>query len=82
MAQPLRIVLNRAGVRQLLNSPEVLADIAARSQRIAQRAGEGFTPATERGRNRVRGSVRTASRAARLAEAKQRALTQAINAGR
>lgn len=80
-----RIVLNRAGVRNLLRSPEVAADIARRAAAIAAAAssGEGeFGHDVKIGKNRAHGMVWTDDQAAREAEATSRSLTRAIDAGR
>jgi hypothetical protein len=77
-----RIVLNRSAVRDLLRSQAIQADIGARARRIAAAAGDGFEVDEGVGRNRARASVRTVSHEGRYAEATQRALTRAIDAGR
>lgn len=77
-----RIVLNRKGVRQLLRSPEVLADLDRRAKQIAAAAGSGMEPSAMVGKGRARASVITATSGAREAEATRRALTRAIDAGR
>ena len=79
---PPRVRLNRKGVRELLRSREVLSDLERRANAIAAAAGEGMEVDSEIGRNRARASVRTATREAVLAEAQQRALTRALDAGR
>lgn len=79
---PPRVRLNRKGVRELLQSREVLSDLERRANAIAAAAGEGMEVDSEIGRNRARASVRTATREAVLAEAQQRALTRALDAGR
>lgn len=78
----LRIVLNHAGVRELLRSPEVQRDLERRAQNIAAAAGEGMEVSTERGATRARATVITATFEARYREATDRALTRAIDAGR
>ena len=81
----LRIELNRAGVAQLLKSPEVQADLAARATRIANAAaasGGIFGHETTVGPRRAHAIVYTDDTAARKAEATDRALTRAIDAGR
>jgi len=78
----IRIELNRDGVRQLLQSPEVLGDLKRRAQRIAVVAGPGFEVRAGNGPNRARASVGTTDHASRRAEAENRALTRAIDAGR
>lgn len=82
MARPVRVVLNRKGVRELLRSQQVLADLEARAQRIANAAGEGMEAEAEIGRNRARASVHTATPEAVRAEAESRALTRSLDAGR
>ena len=82
MATSVRIVLNRKGMRQLLRSPEVLADLKRRAEAIAAAAGSGMEVSAMVGRNRARASVITATSEARNAEATSRALTRAIDAGR
>lgn len=80
-----RIVLNRAGVRELLRSPEVQADLQARAERIRDAAGgeaAGFESSSVVGQNRARASVITATAEAMVAEAAHRTLTRAIDAGR
>lgn len=82
MANDVRVVLNHANIAKLLKSPVVRADLEARAQRIAAAAGEGMEMESMIGRTRARASVRTATRAARVAEATNRALTNALDAGR
>jgi hypothetical protein len=82
------VTLNRKGVRQLLRSSEVLDDLGRRAEAIEEAAnaaaGEpgAFEWDAEVGSNRARASVRTASREGMIAEAKDRALTRSIDAGR
>lgn len=82
MATPVKIELNSAGVKALLRSPEILADLRARAERIAAAAGEGFEADSMIGRSRARADVFTETFAARRAEATGRALTRAVDAGR
>lgn len=77
-----RIKLNREGVRELLRSPEVLADLTARAERIAARAGPGHVVESDVGDNRARAVVITSTVEAMVAEARDRNLTRAIDAGR
>lgn len=77
-----RIELNRAGVRSLLRSPEMLADLERRAQRIAAAAGDGFEADAAIGPRRARSSVRTASFAAMRAEATGHRLLRSLDAGR
>lgn len=75
-----RIRLNSAGVRDLLRSLE--PDLAARAARIARAAGPGFESSSTSGRNRALAQVWAETPEAMRAEAKDRALTRAIDAGR
>jgi hypothetical protein len=79
---PSRLVLNRAGVRSILKSPGVLADLTARANRVASVAGPGHIVDSEIGPNRARASVRTDTFAAAKREAESRNLTRAIDAAR
>lgn len=78
----IRIELDKKGVSELLNSPEVLADLRSRAERIAAAAGPGMVVDTFKGHDRVHATVRTDTPEAMKAEAENRALTRAIIAGR
>lgn len=82
MAGTVRVVLNSAGVRALLRSEAVRADLERRAKAIAEAAGEGFVAESRITGLRARASVRTDTADARAAEATDRALTRAIDAGR
>lgn len=71
-----------AAFRALLQSEEVAAELEVRAQAIAATAGPGHEVETYVGRNRVRVTVRTETREAMLAEAQDRTLTNALDAGR
>lgn len=77
-----RVQLNRGNVRKLLRSEEVQANLKARADRIAAAAGPGMEAGVTVGPNRARTSVITATPEAMLAEATDRKLTRAIDAGR
>lgn len=77
-----RIKLNHKGVRALLRSPQVLADLERRARAIAAAAGPGHRVESGVGRNRARAAVVTETPEARHAEATERNLTRAIDAGR
>lgn len=77
-----RIKLNHNGIRQLLRSPEVSRDLEERARRIAAAAGPGHEVDVTAGPNRARASVRTVTAEAVTAEAVDRNLTRAIDAGR
>lgn len=77
-----RIKLNSAGVRELLKSPGVQADLKRRAERIKNAAGPGHEVEMFVGRNRARASVRTATIDAMVAERAHQTLTRAIPAGK
>lgn len=77
-----RIQLNHSGMRALLRGPEIKADLERRANAIAATAGEGFDVDVHVGRNRARADVATATWGAKYAEAVDRTLTRAIDAGR
>lgn len=77
-----RVVMNGSGVRDLLRSPGVRADLERRGEAIAQSAGTGYETQTWLGRRRARVTVRTATRQARIDEARHHRLIQALSAGR
>lgn len=83
MSKPtVRVVLNRSGMRAVLRSAVVMADLQRRAEQIATVAGSGMEPSSMVGKNRARASVITATQEAREAEAFGRALTRSIDAGR
>lgn len=77
-----KLKLNSNNIGKLLKSREVQADLKARADRIAAAGGEGMQASISVGRTRARASVITATTKARLAEAKDRRLTRALDAGR
>ncbi|ALY09967.1 neck protein [Arthrobacter phage Pumancara] len=93
MAEEVKVVLNDAGIRQLMNSPEVQAHLLQAAERMA-RAAEGrasstntfedeparFEASVRPGKTRARASVITANKEARIAEATDRSLTSSIDA--
>jgi hypothetical protein len=74
--------MNPDEVGKLLKSPEVVRDLRRRVNNIAAAAGPGFLASVVVGRHRARGSVITATQQARAAEARNRALTKALDRGR
>lgn len=83
----IKIKLNPPGPRELMQGPEIQADIARRAAAIAAAAGSGrhggeFGHDVVSGRTRVHGMVWTEDFDAMLAEAVDRALTRAVDAGR
>jgi hypothetical protein len=82
MAGRIKIEMNPEGVRAVLQSDGVRADLHRRAAAIAAAAGEGMEADSRIGANRARASVYTATPEAMRAEAEDRALTSAIDAGR
>lgn len=81
MAEKLK--LNHDGIRQVLFSPVTVQTISGIANRIASAAGDGMeVRSLERGGNRPRVAVVTATFEAMYAEATTRALTRAVDAGR
>ena len=75
-----KVVMNPAGVRALLNAPGVVAD---RAERIRAAAGPGFFVRRRDKRiNRYSSQVRTADDEGRRAQAESNALMKALDAGR
>lgn len=81
MARP-RVQLHRNAVRALLKSDEVREDLERRADAIAEAAGDGYERDSEIGPNRARASVRTVTLDAARAEARDRRLLRALDAGR
>lgn len=79
---PFVLKINKAGIRELLKSPAIQADLERRAQQIAAAAGPGMEVSTQQGENRARATVITATTEARAAEANNRSLTAALDAGR
>lgn len=78
-----RIEINDAAAVELLKSPEILAELQRRAQDIATAAGRGqwdVTPGQTPTRARV--SIGTGDHEARTAEATNRSLLSALDAGR
>lgn len=77
-----KIEWNLPGFTQILRSQAVFDDLAARAQRIADAAGDGFEPHTSVYPTRAASIVVAATYAARRAESVDKVLTKAIDAGR
>jgi hypothetical protein len=84
MATDIRIEVNQAGIRELLKSEEVRADLSARAHRIAAAAGgePDYEVDVRQGATRARASVRTATFDAILDEGRNRTLSASLDAGR
>lgn len=82
MAGSVKIKLISSGVKTLLRSHAVKKDLEARANRIAAAAGPGMAVASTYGRTRALAMVYTDTPEAMAAEASERRLTRAIDAGR
>lgn len=81
MAGKVRVEMNSAGAQELLKSPEVQGELRKRADRVAAAAGEGHEVSVWVGRDRARATVTTVSARAKRAEANDRALLRALEAG-
>lgn len=74
----LKIVLNRAGVRQLLRSDEMLAECQKYADAAVSRLGSGYSVNTHRGKNRVNAEVHADTYAARKENLKTNSILKAV----
>lgn len=77
-----KIKFNYAGFNEVRRSPEVAADLRARAERIASAAGEGFEVKATMNAGRAGAIVYADTMEAMVAEAEDKALSSAIDAGR
>lgn len=78
----LKIKMNPSGSQAVLRSPGVIADLERRAANIADAAGPGHSVDSQDGPHRSRAAVITRTEEAKAAEAKDRNLTRAFDAGR
>ena len=80
----LKFTLDRAGVRELLNSPEIAADVRRRANQIASTAGKGWQAESTRSAkgDRVAATVTAVTYEARRENNKNHTLMRSIDAGR
>jgi len=72
------IVLNSAGVREMLQSPEMQALLLERATAIKERAGDGFETDVFVGKNRANASVFATTKAAQKACLDDNVLIKAV----
>lgn len=77
-----RFEVNVPGIKQILRGPAFQAELMRRARNIAVAAGPGHEVEADPSPNRAHARVTAATLEARLAEAKNRSLTRAIDAGR
>ena len=82
MAKRPKVKMNPRGAIAILKGNSVRADIQRRADAVAARAGDGFESGVIYGRTRVLGRVHAVTPDAMRAEAKDRALTRALDAAR
>lgn len=84
MAGSVRIEITPGAIQEILKSPEVQNELGARADRIAAAAGgePDYEVEVLVGATRARASIRTASFEAMRAEANDRTLLSALDAGR
>ena len=77
-----RVKLKIRGIREVLRSAPVQAEVARRARRMAQAAGSGFESIVKPHKYTSRAFVQTASQEGRRREATDKVLTRALDAGR
>lgn len=83
MAESIRVELNAAGVQAILNDQQVAGDLLRRGQAVASAAGDGFEAVAQTRRTgRAAVIVVTSTAAAKRAQARDRVLNTALDAGR
>ena len=76
-----KVVLNRAGVRELLRSAEMMQICAEHANRALQSLGAGYEVTTRTGKNRVNAEVRAETREAIADNARNNTILKAIGGG-
>lgn len=74
--------INEAVIGRILNGDGVEADLRDRLERVQAAFGDGLEISTQKGRTRIQASAVTTTRAARLRQARDGALTRAADAAR
>lgn len=69
---------NRAGLREVLASPEVASVVSAHANRLASAAGDGFVASTRMGRSRQRAIVYADTFSAKRREARDNVLVRVL----
>lgn len=73
-----RVVLNRKGIRELLQSKEITEAVAEACESVSKRAGSGYTYNTQTGKNRAVGRVYAYNRKAVSDNYKNNTLLKAL----
>lgn len=74
----LKVKLNKAGVRAMLRSPEMLAICEKHASDIARRCGEGYETDSFVGRNRVNAMVSAGTYEAKRDNAENNTILKAV----
>ena len=74
----LKVKLNKAGVRAMLRSPEMLAICEKHASDIARRCGEGYETTSFVGRNRVNAMVSASTYEAKRDNAENNTIIKAV----
>lgn len=74
----LKVKLNKAGVRAMLRSPEMLAICEKHASDIARRCGEGYETDSFVGRNRVNAMVSASTYEAKRDNAENNTILKAV----
>ena len=78
MAKNVKVVLNRAGVRELLRSGEMMAICSDHASNIMGRCGSGYSMDTHTGPNRVNAMVKAETYQARADNMRNNTLLKAV----
>lgn len=74
----IKFQLNRSGVRELLQSDELMEECSKHAKRIQNRCGAGYEMTTHVGKNRVNASVHAKTIKARKDNSKNNTLLKAM----
>jgi len=78
MANNVKVKLNKAGVRAMLRSPEMLAICEKHASDIVRRCGEGYETDSFVGRNRVNAMVSASTYEAKRDNAENNTILKAV----
>lgn len=82
MGKQYEVVLNRAGVREMLRSDGMMRICEAKARTMVNQLGAGYEMSTHVGTNRVNASVSTASASARSENLKRNTILKALGAAK
>lgn len=77
-----KVKLNIRGLNKIMTGPEVTAQVARRTKRMAAAAGEGFEAVMIPHKYTARGYVRTADAEGAIRQAREKVLERSLDAGR